>query len=139
MKKVMLLMVLIIFSCSERPESYIPHLEGYWEIKMVTLPNGFQKEYSINETIDFISVNDSLKGFRKKLKPGINNTYYTSDDAEAIELKVENDSLRIFYSTPYNTWKETIIRANETELEILNENKVLYLYNRYNSIVLGID
>jgi hypothetical protein len=139
MKKILLLMVLIIFSCSESPENYIPHIEGYWEIKMVTFPNGFKKEYPINETIDFIGVNDSLKGFRKKLKPGINNTYYTSDNAEAIELRVENDSLRILYSTPFNTWKETVIRANETELEILNENKALYLYNRYNSIELSID
>jgi hypothetical protein len=137
MRNLFLVLSLILFSCSEGPEELIPYVEGYWEIKKVTLPNGFQKEYTINETIDFIRVNDSLKGFRKKLKPGINNTYYTSEDAEAIQLKIEDDSLRIYYTTPYNTWKETVLSANENELVILNKNKAVYLYNRYESIELS--
>ena len=139
MRTLCLALSLALLSCSSNPEHLIPYVEGYWEIKKVTLPNGFQKEYTINETIDFISVNDSLKGFRKKLKPGINNTYYTSEDAEAIQLKIEDDSLRIYYSTPFNNWKETVIKANNEYLEIINENKAVYLYNRYESIKLTIN
>ena len=139
MKKAILCLGLILLSCSKNPETLIPHVEGYWEIKKVTLSNGFEKEYTINETIDFISVNDSLIGFRKKLKPGVNNRYYTSDDAEAIVLKIEDDSLRIYYSTPYNQWRETVLNANNEELKILNDNKDVYLYRRYESLQLTVN
>lgn len=139
MKKSILWFSLILLTCSKNPENYIPYVEGYWEIKKVTLSNGFEKEYTINETIDFISINDSLIGFRKKLKPGVNNRYYTSDDAEAIFLKIEKDSLRIYYSTPYNQWRETVLHANTEELKILNDNKDVYLYKRYESLQLSVN
>lgn len=128
-----------IFSCSKNPETYIEHLEGYWEIEEVTMADGSKKEYKFNETIDYISLNDSLKGFRKKLKPGINDTYFTSADAETLELKIEYNKLNIYYYTPYANWKETILEANAKKLKILNENKTVYLYKRYTPINISTD
>tara|TARA_R110000796_G_scaffold194094_1_gene310481 strand:- start:324 stop:722 length:399 start_codon:yes stop_codon:yes gene_type:complete len=128
-----------IFSCSKNPESYIKHIEGYWEIQEVTMADGSKKEYKFNETIDYIGINDSLKGFRKKLKPGINDTYFTSGDAEDIQLKVENDKLYIYYTTPYANWKETVLNANAKQLKIMNEDQNIYLYKRYTSIILDLE
>tara|TARA_R100001369_G_C3299231_1_gene165394 strand:- start:97 stop:591 length:495 start_codon:yes stop_codon:yes gene_type:complete len=138
-KTLLIVFGLLIISCSKNPETYIQHIEGYWEIEKVTLSNGFEKEYKFNETIDYISLNDSLKGFRKKMNPGINDTYFTSDDAEAITVKVENGSLNIYYVTPYAKWKETILEATSKNLSIINENKDVYLYKRYTPINLDID
>ena len=59
----------LICSCSENPEVYLEHLNGYWEIDEVVLSNGLKRDYKFNNTIDFIEVSDSLNGFRKKLKP----------------------------------------------------------------------
>jgi hypothetical protein len=139
MKNYFWILVLLIFSCSENPESYIQHIDGYWEITEVIFPDGNKKEYTFNETIDYISVNDSLNGFRKKLKPGINGTYFTSEDAEALVVKIENDSLNIYYSTPYNTWKETILEATPENLRVINDNKTVYLYKRYTPINLDVE
>jgi hypothetical protein len=139
MKKSLWIIVLILFSCSEKPETYIKHLEGYWEIEEVTLSNGVKKQYTFNETIDYININDSLYGFRKKLKPGINNTYFTSDDSEALRLKIENDSLNIYYKTPYANWKETVLEASHEHLKIANENNNVYLYKRYTPINLDVE
>lgn len=130
---------LLILNCSTNPETLIPHVEGYWEIEEVTLVDGSKKEYQFNETIDYISVNDSLTGFRKKLKPGINDTYFTSDDAESLTLKVENDSLNIYYSTPYAKWKETVLEATPEHLKLINQNKIVYLYKRYTPINLDVE
>ena len=130
---------LLILNCSTNPETLIPHVEGYWEIEEVTLVDGSKKEYPFNETIDYISVNDSLTGFRKKLKPGINDTYFTSDDAESLTLKVENDSLNIYYSTPYANWKETVLEATPEHLKLINQNKIVYLYKRYTPINLDVE
>ena len=128
-----------MLSCSENPEIYIPHIEGYWEIEEVTLSDGTKKQYQFNETIDYISINDSLQGFRKKMKPGINDTYFTSDDAESFHLKIENDSLNVYYSTAFSKWKETILEASPTQLKVCNQNSDIYLYKRYTPIELDIE
>ena len=139
MRKFSFILLILIFSCSKNPETYIEHLNGYWEIEEVTLANGSVKQYQFNETIDYISINDSLKGVRKKLKPGINDTYFTSDDAEAITAKIEDNQLNIYYKTAYAEWKETVLDASEKQLKVMNENKDVYLYKRYVPIKLDID
>ena len=139
MRPYLVLLCLLLLSCSEDPNSYIEHLEGYWEIEEVTLANGSKKQYEFNETIDYISINDSLIGFRKKLKPGINDTYFTSDDAEALVLKIENDSLNAYYSTPYANWKETILEATPTRLKVSNKRNDVYVYKRYTPLQLSTE
>lgn len=139
MQGICIIFVLALVGCSDNPESYIPHVNGYWEIEAVTFEDGSKKEYKYNETIDYISINDSLKGFRKKMTPGINNTYFTSDDAEALNLKIEDKKLNIYYSTPYNTWKETVLEATPENLRVVNENKAVYLYKRYRPINLDVE
>lgn len=139
MKKCFWLCCLLFIACSENPETYIEHLEGYWEIKEVTLANGNKKEYKFNETIDYISLNDSLYGFRKKLKPGINDTYFTSDNSENLSVKIENGSLNIYYDTPYAKWKETVLEATPENLRIINDSKDVYLYKKYTPIKLDIE
>lgn len=139
MKKYGIILLILIFSCSKNPETLLTHLNGYWEIEEVTLENGTKKQYQFSETIDYISINDSLKGFRKKLKPGINDTYFTSDDAEAITLKIEDNQLNIYYKTAYAEWKETVLDASEKHLKVMNENKDVYLYKRYTPIRLDVE
>ena len=139
MRKWFYIVCLLIFSCSEHPETYIEHLDGYWEIEEVTLNDGTKKQYKFNETIDYIKINDSLKGYRKKLKPGINDTYFTSDNAESFTIKLENDNLNIYYNTPFTEWKETVLKASPNRLKVINENKDVYLYKRYTPINLDIE
>lgn len=139
MRTLLIFFCLILFGCSQNPENYIEHLNGYWEIEEVTLADGTKKQYTFSETIDYIKINDSLKGFRKKLKPGINDTYFTSDDAESLFLKIENGSLKMYYSTPFAKWEETVLEASAKHLKIENENKNVYLYKRYTPIQLDVE
>ena len=115
---IIFLLITINVSCSKNPETFIEHINGYWEIESVVLANGTERNYSYNETIDFFSINDSLKGFRKKLKPNLEGKFITSKDSEILELVVENDSLNTYYSTPFATWKETILFADSMNLKI---------------------
>lgn len=133
------LLLFSMVSCSKNPETYIKHLDGYWEIEEVTMADGSKKEYKINEIVDYIGINDSLKGFRKKLKPGLNDTYFSTGDAEALELKIEDNQLNIYYSTPYANWKETVLEATENQLRIINESDNIYLYKRYTSIKIDLE
>lgn len=127
---------LFFISCSKNPETYIKHLEGYWEIQEVSLADGSKKKYTYNDTVDYIEVTDSMIGFRVKLKPLFNGTFETSKDSEQFEIKIENDSLNLYYRTPFDTWKETVLLATEDQLKVINKNKAVFLYKKFTPINL---
>ncbi|MEJ6792725.1 MAG: hypothetical protein QNK89_08380 [Lacinutrix sp.] len=135
-KIVSILVLTLLFSCSKNPKTFIEHVDGYWEIESVTLSNGFRKEYTVNKTIDFISVKDSINGFRKKMNPRFDGKYETSKDKEVFKLKIENDSLHLYYSTAFSKWKETVLMANKDQLKIVNQNNDVYLYKRFTPITV---
>lgn len=130
------LLSLFVFSCSPNPETFITHINGYWEIDEVTLHDGNKKDYNYNDTIDYFEIKDSLTGFRTKLKPNFSGTFETSKDTETIKLAIENDTLNIYYTTAFNTWKESILLATKEQLKIINQNKDVYLYKRYQPLDL---
>ena len=137
MRKIILYCTLtLLMACGKNPESFIPHLNGYWEIDEVTLADGSKRDYNYNDTVDYLNITDSLTGFRKKLKPSFDGTYTTSDDAESLKVKIENDSLNIYYTTPYATWKETVLNATEDQLLIINDQNIRYLYKRFEPITV---
>lgn len=131
------IILILAVGCSKNPESYIEHLNGYWEIDEVTLPDGSKRDYNYNDTVDFISVTDSLTGFRKKVKPNLDGTYSTSNDAENFKIKIENDSLNVYYKTPFAEWKETILDATEDRMIVRNHDNLLYVYRRYEPLDLN--
>ncbi len=134
------ILTIVLLNCSNDPEYYIPYLNGYWEIDEVILNDGGKRDYSYNDTIDFIEVTDSLSGTRRKLKPTIYGTYETSKHIESFHIKLENDSLNIYYETPYSNWKETVLKANENQLTILNStNKDVYIYKRYEPMDINLE
>ena len=133
-KYAILIFSLILFNCSKDPKSFVKHLNGYWEIDEVILADGSKRDYKYNDTVDFLNITDSLTGFRKKLKPGFDGTYTTSDDAESLKLRIENDSLNIYYTTPYAEWKETVLNATDEQLLIVNDQNIKYLYKRFEPI-----
>jgi hypothetical protein len=59
MKKLLILFFLgtIGLSCKQKiTDTDLQHLNGYWEIEKVTLPDGDTKEYKVNETIDYFQI-----------------------------------------------------------------------------------
>jgi len=138
MKRVVYLL-LILVACAQQPSEQLNHINGYWEIEEVIMPDGQNKVYKFSNTVDYIEINENLKGFRKKLKPQLNSTYNTSQDAEAIKAIIQGDSLVLHYSTAFDTWKETVLHVDEKTLKVQNENNILYLYKRYEPINLNLD
>ncbi len=130
-KVIALLLATMFFSCAKQdPEIQKQYLEGYWEIKEVEMPDKSVKNFDINLLIDHIEVNGD-SGQRVKVAPLIDGTYNTNEVAEKFKLKIENDSLRVYYSTPYDSWKETIIRADDSILTVKNRDNKIYTYSKY--------
>jgi hypothetical protein len=131
MKKTLLLVILLLtLSCSESKEEQLKHLNGYWEIEEVV--SEYQtKTYTFSETIDYIVINDSLKGFRQKLKPRFDGKFETNNIKEHIQLKIESDSLNLYYRTTFSEFKETIVKVTKEVLIIRNNQNTTYKYKRY--------
>lgn len=137
MKKLFYAIILLSFlSCSNpNPETYKQYINGYWEIERVILSDGTRKEYNFNQSIDFFETKDTV-GIRKKVQPRLDGSFIISKDSEVFTLRIENDSLRMFYKTPLSTWKETVISAKENQIIIKNEAGNMYFYKPYEKISL---
>jgi len=139
MKKLILLTFVLLFlnSCQdEKNDININDINGYWEIVQAQNPYGKSVIYSINTQVDYFEIEDSL-GFRKKMKPDLNGNFTTSQALEKFECYVENDSLKLDYTTPYDSWTEVVLELNDSLMLVINQNKFLYTYKKFEPIQLA--
>lgn len=137
MKNIVLIILLAtaITSCTQQsPEEKLINLNGYWEIEKVEFSRDSIKEFRMSENVDYFEIKDGI-GFRKKARPQYDGTYIVSEDAEKIEAKIENDSLNLYYSTPFDSWKETVLKAEEDKMSIRNNRGHIYHYKRFKSLL----
>jgi len=125
-----------LFSCSKNPESYIQHIEGYWEIADVSKNNKSVKSYTISTSIDYFKLNDDLTGFRKKVAPSLDGKFTVTQHESPFVLKIENNELLIYYTVNNITFKETIDSASENELVITNADGFEYTYKPFEKLIL---
>ena len=125
------LLCIIVVSCGNPdPEQLKSNLSGYWEIEKVLLPNGSEKQYTINLNIDYIEL-EGIQGVRKKLKPQLDGSFISFDQNEAFTALIRNDSLILQYETPYSQWEETVLEADESHLVLLNTDGKKFFYKSY--------
>lgn len=131
-----LIFALLIISCEKpNPEVQKQNLSGYWEIKAVEMPNGKTKEFDINIIVDHIEIKDN-NGTRTKVSPKIDGTFTTNGFSEDFTLKIEEDSLRMFYKTPFDEWKETVIEAKDNSLIVKNRDNKTFSYTKFEKLDL---
>lgn len=117
------------------PEEKIQNLNGYWEIKSVEPTEGNPTEFRFNEMIDFISVEDTT-GYRTKVRPQLDGSFITTENSEVLTVKIENDSINLYYETPYDSWKETLLSSEEDKIKLLNRNGTVYTYQRFSPYLI---
>jgi len=132
-----LILILFIFSCKKpNPEAQKQNLSGYWEIKSVKMTNGEKKDFNINTVVDYIELNGD-NGTRTKVSPKFDGTFTTNGVAENFTLKIEEDSLRMYYKTPFDEWKETVIEAKDSTLTVKNRDNKIYTYSKFKKFDFG--
>ena len=98
------LLSLTFLGCAETTISKeeLRHLNGYWEISAVEFPDGGQKNYGLNPTIEFIQW-DNEQGFRKKVQPKFDGTYNTSNNIHDVAILNVNQVVQAtFCNIPMN-------------------------------------
>lgn len=133
MKKAVILFVLAALSvaCNKKFEGNdYSGLNGYWEIQKVVMPDGTEKDYTMNATIDFFEVKGN-KGFRKKTMPQFDGTYRANDVSEDFSIaKQPDDKTVLSYSTPYAKWDEELLVLTKDELVVKNQHNIEYHYKK---------
>lgn len=134
-KKILFLLFgIVTLGCQNNPKEQLKHLTGYWEIEKVEVSKDSVINYKINSVVDYMEFEDK-KGFRKKMKPQFDGTYITNKDKEEISAKIENDSLRLYYKTPFDSWKETVIDADADEFSVINRDGKIYYYKKFTPLL----
>ncbi len=135
MKKLIVLLALVIASCQQNdPEAQLKNLDGYWEIDRVEVEKDSVIKYGMSPYIDYIEMKDST-GFRKKLKPELNGEFSTTENEEKISAKIKDRKLILEYSTPYASWQEEVLEANDKSLVVINSDGKTYYYKRFESVI----
>lgn len=129
---------MVLWSCKKDPQEQKELLGGYWEIQQVELPGDSIVRYRTNPDIDFFQIGDST-GIRKKMRPQFDGSYITSKDSEHIRIKVEEDSLRLYYRTPFDQWKETVMAISRETMSLRNQAGFIYHYKKYTPLISEYD
>jgi len=126
--------LICLLSCQRTiSESDLIKLNGYWEISEVEFPDGNTKEYKANTTIDFIEI-AGFKGFRKKVQPTFEGTYFANDDAESFLIIQKEDSFELHYENNYSEWSEILTALSDNTFSVINKEGITYHYKRYEPI-----
>lgn len=139
MKKVLFSLVISVFilltSCGkEITQGDLVLVNGYWEIEKAKLPDGSEKDYTINGTIDYFEVDSTGVGFRQKVMPQYNGEFLTNDVAEKLVIVNEAGKTMFTYKTDYSEWKEELVELSKDELVVKNENNIIYYYKKAEAV-----
>lgn len=130
-----LIFAFLITGCNKQdPGEQLSHLNGYWEIERVEFSKDSIREFRISENVDYIEVEDG-SGFRKKVRPEFDGTYTVTNDAEKVLAKIEKGKLNLYYTTPFDSWKETVVKAKEDKLSLKNDRGIIYHYKRFTPLL----
>ncbi|WP_396156352.1 hypothetical protein [Flavobacterium macrobrachii] len=123
--------LLLLVSCqSEIKKEDLSKLNGYWEIKEVSMPSGEKKDYKVNETIDYFQVKNDV-GFRQKVMPRFDGKFGTNDIKEEIKIIEKDAHFFIEFKTNYGKWQEEIITIEDSTLVLKNKEELIYEYKRH--------
>ncbi len=125
---------LLLVGCLNKiSQEELNHLNGYWEIERVLLPNGQTKEYKVNTAVDYIEVSD-FSGFRKKVYPKFDGTFDTSNDAENFTILERQDGFEIHYRSELSEWSEIIESLTKNSFSVTNAENITYSYKRFEPV-----
>ena len=131
MTRMLMLLLVLLTGCNENiREADLEHLNGYWEIAEVRFPDGSEKTYSVNTSVDFFEMKNA-KGYRKKMHPNLTGTYRTSDDAEQFAIVKKGDEFLMQYSNGPNQWEEQLLEISENRFSVKNQEDITYIYHRF--------
>lgn len=130
------LLLILLVSCGRVSKDDLAKVNGYWEIESAVMADGTKRDYTINETIDYIEIKGD-KGFRKKLMPQFDGKYIDAGNPqEDFSVESKDDKILFHYKTDYAKWSEEILEIGTDELTVKNDAGLTFKYKRYKPLDL---
>lgn len=126
---------MILISCKSEVSTYIPFLEGYWEIVNVSKDQKKVKDYKMSGSVDYFKVNADLSGYRKKVTPRFDGSFEISQHISEFTLSIKDYHLWVIYTNNNVTYSEEIVRANNSSLILSNSDGFIYTYKPYEPLI----
>ena len=126
---------MILISCESEVSTYIPFIEGYWEIVNVSKDQKKVKDYKMSGSVDYFKVNADLSGYRKKVTPRFDGTFEISQHISEFTLSIKDNHLWVIYTNNNVTYSEKIVRANNSSLILSNSDGFIYTYKPYEPLI----
>jgi hypothetical protein len=126
---------ILLISCKSEVSTYIPFVEGYWEIVNVSKDQKKVKDYKMSGSVDYFKVNADLSGYRKKVTPRFDGTFEISKHVSEFTLSIKDNHLWIIYTNNNATYSEEIVRANNSSLILSNSDGFIYTYKPYEPLI----
>lgn len=127
--------ILLLLACGEPSveAADLHFLNGYWEISRVGLPDGSQREYGLNTSVDFIQYREG-EGYRRKMQPGFDGRYATSGDSERFTLGRDDKGTTLDYKNELSSWSERLLAVDSLSFTVVNAQGITYTYWRFEPI-----
>jgi len=126
---------MILISCKSEVSTYIPFIEGYWEIVNVSKDQKKVKDYKMSGSVDYFKVNADLSGYRKKVTPRFDGSFEISQHISEFTLSIKDNHLWVIYTNNNVTYSEEIVRANNSSLILSNSDGFIYTYKPYEPLI----
>ncbi len=135
-KLVSIILLLLLLACGQSFKQHdIEKINGYWEIEKVVLPDGEEKDFTINTTYDYFEIQDN-KGYRRKGTPRFDGKFEGNDVVETVSIELSDGKAHIHYTTSFMKWTERIKSISDEKLVLINDEKKEYHYKRTSPINL---
>ena len=133
-----ILVSFLLWSCNSGFNGDYSNLQGYWQIETVSTNGQVVKAYQTNLVVDYFELPNDSSGIRKKLAPKLDGTFAKTNNSEFFRLLEETGDHFIEFTTPYDSWREKVVRLNETELILEDQEGTQYQYKPYKATnILG--
>jgi hypothetical protein len=121
---------IILSSCSNRvSQDDLSKINGYWEIESVVMPDGAEKDYTVNPTIDYFEIKGK-SGIRKKVMPQFDGSYRVNDLSEKVSIVQKDNKVFMNYATNYAKWQEELLELDDKTLVVKNQHGIEYHYKK---------
>lgn len=136
MKKILFVLAISIamVSCKKEqtPQEKKELMLGYWVIEKVIFPDGKEADFPFSTSVEAIAINGGL-GLRSKVSPMLDKTFANIGTSGKFTPVIKDNTLMLEYSSIIKggNWKEEVISATDTHLELKNEEGKTYIYKRF--------
>lgn len=123
--------VVLLTSCGSNISDQLIHIEGYWNIENVTLPDGSEREFPFSNHMDHFEI-EGKQGIKYRVSPTYDGGFVNYGSPVNFTCEELDGELQLLFKDGEQSYTQTVVEATETELVLQHENGTIYTYSSYN-------